>query len=305
MESLNGLVAFVRTAETLSFVAAGRLLGVSASAVGKTVARLEQTLGVRLFHRSTRRVSLTAEGTLFYERGRRILDDLQDAEAMLSHAVQAPRGRLRVSLPTIGHSFLMPILPEFSERYPEVELDLDFDDRIRDVIEDGFDVVIRSGELPDSRLMSRRLRSFRFMLCASPAYLKRNGVPQTSKDLENHKCLRFRFPTSGKLQDWALRLPAGAPEPRLPTALTCNNIEAMRSAAIGGLGIAYIPDFFVRDAIAGGALRSVLDDDLADAGQFWALWPSSRHLSPKIRVFVDFLSAKLLMSEASGQTATS
>src|SRR5882762_9554247 len=138
MDSLSGIVAFVRTAETLSFVAAGRVLGVSASAVGKNVAKLEQTMGVRLFHRSTRRVSLTAEGALFYERCRRILDDLQDAEAMLSHAAQTPRGKLRVSLPTIGYRFLLPVLPAFSALYPEIEVDLDFNDRLVDVIEEGF-----------------------------------------------------------------------------------------------------------------------------------------------------------------------
>ena len=179
MESLSGIVAFVRTAETLSFVAAGRALGVSASAVGKNVAKLEQTVGVRLLQRSTRRVNLTAEGTLFYERCRRILDDLQDAEAMLSHAAQTPRGKLRVSLPTIGYRFLLPVLPAFSALYPEVEVDLEFNDRLVDVIEEGFDAVIRSGDLPDSRLMSRRLGPFRFVLCAAPAYLEQYGVPQT------------------------------------------------------------------------------------------------------------------------------
>lgn len=179
MDSLSGLIAFVRTAETLSFVAAGRLLGVSASAVGKNVAKLEQSVGVRLFQRSTRRVSLTDEGALFYERCRRVLDDLNDAETMLSQSALTPRGKLRVSLPTIGYRFLMPILPDFAARYPEVELDLDFDDRILDVIEEGLDVVVRSGELTDSRLMSRRLRAFRFVLCASPAYLAAHGRPRT------------------------------------------------------------------------------------------------------------------------------
>jgi DNA-binding transcriptional LysR family regulator len=298
MESLSGIFAFVRTAETLSFVAAGRALGVSASAVGKNVAKLEQTVGVRLFQRSTRRVSLTEEGTLFYERCRRILDDLQDAEAMLSHAAQTPRGKLRVSLPTIGYRFLLPVLPAFSALYPEIEVDLDFNDRLVDVIEEGFDVVIRSGELPDSRLTSRRLGPFRSVLCAAPIYLEQNGTPQTPKDLENHKCIRFRFPTTGKLQEWSLDKDAADPELRLQTVLTCNNMEALQAAAIGGYGIAYMPDFLAREAIAGGTLRKLLDDRLVNTGQFWALWPSSRHLSPKLRVFVDFLSARLFIAAA-------
>lgn len=300
MDSLSGIVAFVRTAETLSFVAAGRVLGVSASAVGKNVAKLEQTMGVRLFHRSTRRVSLTAEGALFYERCRRILDDLQDAEAMLSHAAQTPRGKLRVSLPTIGYRFLLPVLPAFSALYPEIEVDLDFNDRLVDVIEEGFDAVIRSGDLPDSRLVSKRLGPFRFVLCASPSYLEQSGVPETPDDLEHHRCIRFRFPTSGKLQEWSLSNDAINLEPRLQTALTCNNMEALQAAAIGGFGIAYMPDFLVQEAIRSGALETMLDDYLVKPGQFWVLWPSSRHLSPKLRVFVDFLGARLFQTEAGG-----
>lgn len=297
MESLSGIVAFVRTAETLSFVAAGRGLGISASAVGKNVAKLEQTVGVRLFNRSTRRVSLTAEGALFYERCRRILDDLQDAEAMLSHVVQIPRGKLRVGLPTIGYRFLLPILPEFSRRYPEIEIELDFNDRLVDVIEEGFDVVIRSGELPDSRLIARRLGPFRFVLCAAPAYLERNGVPRCPEDLEHHDCIRFRFPTTGKLQEWSLSHDGKDVEPRLRTALTCNNMEALRAAAIAGFGIGYMPDFLVHEAVGSGTLRTLLDAHLVTPGQFWALWPSSRHLSPKVRAFVDYLDERLFLPE--------
>ncbi|MDR3466115.1 MAG: LysR family transcriptional regulator [Xanthobacteraceae bacterium] len=297
MDSLTGLLAFVRTAETLSFVAAGRLLGISASAVGKNVARLEQAVGVRLFQRSTRRVNLTAEGVLFYERCRRILDDLAEAEAMLSHAAQTPRGKLRVSLPTIGYRFLLPVLPEFAALYPAIELDLDFNDRIVDVIDEGLDVVIRSGDLADSRLMSRRLGEFRFVLCAAPGYLGQAGAPTTVADLARHRCIRFRFPTSGKLQDWSMRGDADAAA-RLSTVLTCNNMEALLTAAIDGFGIAYMPDFLARQAIATGALRTMLDDELVNPGQFWLLWPSGRHLSPKVRVFVDFMAERLLPAAA-------
>jgi DNA-binding transcriptional LysR family regulator len=297
MDSLSALVAFVRTAETLSFVGAGRAIGVSASAVGKSVARLEHTVGVRLFQRSTRRVRLTEEGARFYERCRRILDDLQDAEAMLSDAAGAPRGRLRVSAPTIGYRFLLPILPAFLARHPQIELELDFTDRLVDVIDEGLDVVIRSGAQSDSRLMARRLAPFRFVLCASPAYLKRHGVPRTPPELASHRCVRFRVPTTGRLQAWAL---TGGAEPRLPTALICNNMEAVHLAALGGVGLAYLPDFLARDAIAARALRTVLDDFLVNPGQFWALWPSSRQPSPRLRAFVDFLSARLVAAPDDG-----
>jgi DNA-binding transcriptional LysR family regulator len=293
MDSLNGIVSFVRTAEALSFVAAARVLGLSASAVGKNVAKLEQSIGVRLFQRSTRTVRLTAEGELFYDRCRRILDDLRDAEAMLSHAVEAPRGRLRVSLPTIGYRFLLPILPEFRKRYPEIEMDLDFNDRLVDVIEEGFDVVIRSGNLPDSNLMARQLGTFRFVLCAAPAYLKRKGTPRLPSELEHYDCLRYRFIKSGKLEDWTITADPKWSALRLPSTLTFNNMEAVLAAAIDGHGIAYMPDFLAQQAVTEGRLQLILDDYLTDRVQFWALWTSSRHLSPKIRVFVDCIATKL------------
>ncbi|PVZ10524.1 MULTISPECIES: LysR substrate-binding domain-containing protein [unclassified Pseudomonas] len=293
MDSLNGIQSFVKTAELLSFVKAARALGISASAVGKNVARLEGSLKVRLFQRSTRKVNLTAEGELFYQRCRRILDDLQDAEAMLCHAAQAPRGRLRVSLPTIGYRFLLPLMPAFRNAYPEVELEMDFNDNLVDVIEEGFDVVIRSGGLADSGLMARKLGAFRFVLCAAPGYLARKGRPLALPDLESHECLRYRFVTTGKLMDWSLSANPEITQLRLPTVLTLNNMEAVRMAAVDGHGIAYMPDFLVREALETGALETVLDAHMQDRGQFWALWPSSRHLSPKIRVFVDFIAERL------------
>ncbi|MCA8093133.1 LysR family transcriptional regulator [Burkholderia anthina] len=292
MENLNGIAAFVRTAEALSFVAAGRALGISASAVGKTIARLEQSLGVRLFNRTTRRVTLTDEGRHFYERCQRILEDFRDAEATVTASAQRPRGKLRVSLPVIGYRFLLPVLPEFRQCYPDVELDLDFNDRMVDVVEGGFDAVIRSGPLSDSSLMSRRLGPFAFVLCATPAYLAQAGTPHAPRDLEAHDCVRYCFPTTGKLQDWALAAGDGTPL-KLRTAMTCNNMEALRGAVLAGLGIGYMPDFLARDALDSGALVTVLDAYRIAPGQFSIVWPSSRQLSPKLRVFVDFLCERL------------
>ncbi len=295
MDKLTGMLAFVKTADLGSFVAAGRALELSASAVGKAVARLEQEVGVRLLQRSTRRIQLTAEGRLFHERCRRILDDLDDAQAMLSHAMEVPRGKLRVSAPIVGYHFLMPLVPDFLARYPEVELDINFSDRTIDLIDEGVDVAIRSGDLRDSRLISRPLQHFRLLLCASPGYLARCGTPAAVRDLEQHAAVRFRHPDSGKLLDWPLLpSPAAAPaEPRLRTVLACNNIEAVLGAALRGIGIACMPDFLVREALADGRLVSVLDAQMGPGGQFKALWPSSRHLSPKVRVFVDHLGAQL------------
>ncbi|WP_199084564.1 LysR substrate-binding domain-containing protein [Bosea sp. ASV33] len=293
MDSLTGLTAFVRTADLGSFVAAGRVLGLSASAVGKAVTKLEQQLGIRLFQRSTRSLRLTEEGRVFHERCRRILDDLDDARAMLARAMDVPRGRLRVSAPIVSYHLLLPVLPEFMARYPEVEVDLDFNDRLVDLIDEGVDVAIRSGDLPDSRLMVRRLRPFQLLLCAAPSYLERHGKPEWPCDLDRHLGVRFRFPNSGKIQAWPLTLPAGEPEFRPRTVLTCNNMEALRGATIAGLGIGCMPDFLARDPLAKGELHTLLDERIDAPGHFSLIWPSSRNLSPKVRVFVDFIGERL------------
>ncbi|SCW74300.1 LysR family transcriptional regulator [Ancylobacter rudongensis] len=293
MDSLSGLIAFVRTADLGSFVAAGRMLGLSASAVGKAVTKLEQQLGIRLFQRSTRSLRLTEEGRAFHERCRRILDDLDDARAMLARTTDAPRGRLRVSTPIVSYHLLLPVLPDFMTRYPEIDVDLDFNDRLVDLIDEGVDVAIRSGELPDSRLMRRTLRPFQMLLCAAPSYLERHGTPECPRDLDRHLGIRFRYPNSGKIQAWPLTLPADGPDLRTRTVLTCNNMEALRGAIIAGLGIGCMPDFLARDPLAKGELRTLLDDHIDAPGHFSLIWPSNRNLSPKVRVFVDFIGERL------------
>lgn len=211
MENLGGFVVFVQVAETRSFVAAGRALGLSASAIGKRIARLEARLNVRLFHRSTRSITLTAEGARFLERCRRVIAEIDAAEQELTQSTEAPRGRLRVSLPTIG-TLLLPVLADFMAAYPEIELDIDFSDRIVDVVDEGFDAVLRTGRPTDSRLSSRLLGHFRQHLVASPDYLERHGAPRTPADLAQHRCLHYRFPSSGKLEIWPLRAPrSGTP----------------------------------------------------------------------------------------------
>ncbi len=299
MDSLSGFTVFVQVAETRSFVAAGRLMGVSASAVGKSVARLEEKLGARLFHRSTRSITLTAEGALFLERSRRILAEIEAAEQELSRAAEAPRGRLRVSLPLVS-SLVLPVLGDFMRRYPEIELDLDFTDRMVDVIEEGFDAVVRTGEPADSRLSARRLGDFRILLVAAPAYLAQRGLPRHPADLAGHACLHYRFPNSGKLETWPLRRDESDPEPHLPTSMICNNIETRMSFALQGLGIACLPDFAIRDALADGRLLPVLGDYVERSGTFRVLWPASRHLSPKLRVLIDFLGERVFPGGGTG-----
>lgn len=292
MDSLKGFVVFVQVAQVRSFVEAGRLMGVSASAIGKRISRLEEKLGVRLFHRSTRSITLTAEGALFLARSRRILGEIEAAESELSHATAAPRGRLRISLPQVA-LLVLPVPGAFMRQYPDIELELDFNDRLVDVIEEGFDAVIRTGEPTDSRLAARRLGTFRSTVVASPQYLMHRGTPRVPSDLLHHTCLHCRFPNSGKLEPWALRLGPGEADLQLPTSMVCNNIETRVSFALQGLGIAYLPDFAIREPLATGQLQPVLADYVTRTGVVHLLWPVSRQPSPKVRALIDFLCANM------------
>lgn len=290
MDSLGSLNAFVQAADARSFTVAGRQLGVSSSAIGKAVARLEERLGVRLFHRSTRTITLTPEGSLFLERCRRIFCEIEAAELELAQTQGAPRGRLRVSMPIVG-MLMMPTLSAFMRAYPDIELDLDFSDRLVDVIDEGFDGVVRAGEVSDSRLMARVLGTFRLTLVCSPDYLARRGAPRKPEDLKTHACLHHRFATNGKLERWPLR--RGRKELELPTTAVVNTIEPLIFMAEQGLGITCLPDFAIRGQLADGSLVTVLEQHTQHQGTFRMLWPSSRYLSPKLRVFVDFMAKHL------------
>jgi DNA-binding transcriptional LysR family regulator len=291
MDSLNTLNVFVQVADARSFVGAGRVLGVSASAVGKSIVRIEERLGVRLFHRSTRSITLTAEGTLFLERCRRILAEIEAAEAELTQTVVAPRGRLKVSLPLVGEPFL-PVMAQFKKAYPDVDLDLTFSDRRVDVVEEGYDAVVRSGETPDSRLTSRRLGHYRMILVGSPDYFAERGLPQHPNELAKHSCIQFRFPNTGKLQRWPVNLSEADNDQTLPTSMVCNNLEARICFAVQGIGIAYLPDFAIKEWLELGKLVPVLED-YSQEGVFQIMWPSGKHPAPKLRVFIDFLNQHL------------
>ena len=293
MDSLGSLNAFVRAAETRSFTVAGRQLGVSSSAIGKSVARMEERLGVRLFHRSTRSITLTAEGALFLDRCRRIFSEIEAAELELSQTHEAPRGTLRVGLPLVG-MLMIPTLAAFMRTYPEIMLDLDFSDRIIDVIEEGFDAVVRFADAGDTRLMSRALGTYRRRLVAAPAYLAAKGVPKTPDDLKAHACLHHRFPTSRRFEQWPLPPEQAGVEIELPKTAVASTLEPLIYMAEQGLGIAYLPDFAIGRQLREGLLVTVLDDRTDRSGPLRVLWPSSRHLAPKLRAFVDFLAANLI-----------
>lgn len=293
MDSLSGIIAFVQVAETRSFTEAGRLLEVSSSAIGKSVARVEERLGVRLFHRSTRSVTLTSEGELFLERCKRILEELDAAQLELSQLTAAPRGKLRISLP-LQNTLILPVLAGFTRAFPEIELDVDVSDRMVDVIEEGFDAVVRTGEPMDSRLMSRKLGAFRLQLVASPQYLERQGTPLHPDDLRNHSCLLHRFPASGLIERWPVRDADSLAGPELSRTITCTTTDALNYLALDGIGIACLPDFSIKQSIKEGKLQPLLEEFNDFSGTLWMLWPSNRHASPKLRVLIDYFRDHML-----------
>lgn len=295
MDSLGALNVFVRVTETRSFTGAAGRLGVSPSAVGKAIARLEAQLGTRLFHRSTRSVALTAEGGLLLDRCRRIFAEIDALTGELSASREAPRGRLRVSFPLVG-MLLMPTLSAFMRAYPQIELDLDFTDRIVDVIEEGFDAVVRTGEVSDSRLMTRSLGAFEHRVVGSPAYFERHGTPRSPEDLAGHACLQHRYPSTGKLERWPLYRDDVFVGDGLPTAVTASTLEPLIYLAEQGQGVTCVPLFSVRAQLASGALVCVLEPFLKSTGMFRVVWPSNRLLTPKVRALVDFLAAELMIA---------
>jgi len=292
MDHVGSLNAFVCAADARSFTVAGQRLGLSSSAIGKAITRLEERLGVRLFHRSTRTITLTEEGALFLERCRRILSEIEAAEMELAQSRDAPRGKLRVSLPILN-PVTVPALCAFMRAYPEIELDLDFNDRTVDIIEEGFDVVLRAGEVSDSRLMSRMVGEFRLRLVASPDYLAQRGIPCVPEDLVKHACLHHRYATSGKLERWPLRRNGEDVDMLLPAAAVANTIEPLIAMAEQGLGIACLPENALQRQLEDGTLRTVLDEYVEHSGPFRLLWPSSRYPSPKLRAFVQFMAQNL------------
>lgn len=283
MDKLNGIEIFVALANSRSFAATAKTLGITPSAVSKSLSRLEERLGVRLFQRSTRVVSLTEEGRIYLTHCQGVIEQITLAENELAGLHSRPVGTLRVALPYVA-GYFMPVLEEFARKYPDIVLDLDFGDRISDLIAEGFDVAIRTGEPADSRLIARLLGSYRHCIVASPAYLTTNGTPNAPEDLRRHRCLHYRYPTSGRLDEWALQ---GVPH--LPHSLICNNLDALLYFAESGQGLACVPDFVVQEKLAQRRLVSVLTPFYTTQKTFRLIYASKQHITPKVRVFVDFI----------------
>jgi DNA-binding transcriptional LysR family regulator len=288
IDRMKDINVFVHVAEAKSFTAAAERIGLSRSAVGKSIVRLEDRLGVRLLQRTTRSVSLTGEGAAFHERCVRLLADLDEAEmAMLSHS-QAPRGRLRLDLPvSFGRLHVLPILNSFMHKWPEISVSASFNDRYVDLIDEGVDLAIRIGGSEDGRLMSRLLAPHRLVTCASPAYFAGRSMPQNIEQLAQHSCLAFVH--GGRPVEWRFSEYGQYRSVAISGRFAATNAEALRDATLAGYGIARLATFLISDDLRAGRLLPILQNVDADGPPIRAVYPSSRHLSPKVRTFIDEL----------------
>jgi len=293
-DRLDGVATFVQVVEAGSFALAAERMGLTRSAVGKAITRLEMRLGVRLLHRSTRSQSLTTEGEAYYERCVRALAELESAEAALDHSRVEPSGRLRVSVPeAFGHLCVAPVLLELARQYPQLQIDLSFTDRFTDLIEEGVDLAVRIGELRDSStLAARHLGTQHIVIGASPAYLSRHGTPASLDELEEHTGIAYS--RDGAVTPWDARRPGLGQQPiRIRTQISMDDIQAIAAAAVEGYGLAWLPCWLLARYVESGALVPVLDSYRVRSQEIYAVWPKVRHLRAKTRVAIDALKARI------------
>ncbi len=291
MDRLTSMAVFVRTVERGGFAAAAEELGLSPTMAGLHVKALEDRLGARLLNRTTRRHSLTEVGRQYYERCKQILADVESADAGAAQLRSAPRGRLRVTAPTsFGNHALMPAILDYLALYPEVEIDLSLNDRVVDLVDEGFEVAVRVGALEDSSLVARPLARYRLLLCASPDYLGRHGTPRQVEDLADHNCLSFVYARAGR--GWRFTGSEGVSEVAIRGRLQTNNGDALRLAALRGFGIILQPVAVVADDIASGVLVPLLTDYAAPSFPMHLVYLPDRQPTPKIRTFVDFVAGR-------------
>lgn len=284
----QGVNEFVAVADHQSFTKAANQLGLSTAHISRQIRLLETRLGTELVYRTTRRVSLTEAGNLYYQSCRPLLDGLQHAEEALGELQSTPRGRIRITAPVNwGDYHLAPVLNQFLIDYPEISLHCELTNQKLDLIHEGFDLAIRLGKLDNPQLVARQLGTRRLHTCASPSYLEKNGTPLTLSALADHECL------SGTLDYWRFRDDSGERIVKLTSRLRCNSGNALLNAAERGIGIVQLPDYYLSDALSSQRLIPVLQNCAPDDEGIWALYPPGRQLSPKVRILVDYLTNNL------------
>ena len=289
MDRLKSMTVFVEVVKAQSFSAAADKIGLSRAQVSKSVMQLEKHLGTRLLNRTTRRLSLTEIGHSYFERCKSILLEIEEIEDFASEQTSKPQGKLSISAPTsFGILHLKEALPQYIKKYPQLQISLNLADRFIDVVEEGFDLVLRIAALEDSSLIARKIAPCKRVFCASADYLKQNGTPKVPQDLAVHHCLIYS--NELKLDTWALHGPNGVESIRVNGPIIADNGDIIRSSAIAGLGIALLPTFIVGPDLCEGRLQQVLPDYCPPEISIYAVFPSHRYLSAKVRTFVDYLS---------------
>lgn len=294
MDRLTSMAVFVRAADLGSFAAAADALEMSGPMVGKHVRFLEERLGVRLLNRTTRRQSLTEAGQAYYERCRAVLSEAEAADAVATGELSEPRGRLRVTMPALlGRHCIAPLLLKLARKHPRLELDLSFGDPIADIVEAGYDLAIRTGDLDDqSGLITRRIASQRMVVCGARSYLRANGKPRSIDDLSAHQAIIYR--RSGRVRPWLFPLGDQPPREIMPSGrLRLDDMEAIADAAAQGMGLAWLPYWLVRERLNNGTLVGLFTEQPEFLYDCHALWPRSSPLPPKVRAAVDTLAAAL------------
>lgn len=292
----EALRVFLEVMQRGSFAAVARERGVAPSSISRTVAALEDELGLRLFQRTTRRLSPTEAGIVYFERVEPLMDGLEQAHHQAADLGEQPRGTLRVTAPiSFAQQALVPLLPALLERHPQLEVDLQLTDAVVDLVAERIDVAVRLGRPVDSELVARRLTTFDFVVCAAPRYLEHHGRPRRPRDLERHECLIFTM--GGPRSCWRLRRHDRTVEVRVRGRCALSNAMAVRRCATAGMGIALLPRWLVADALRSGALVELLPRYEATATDFepgvWLLYPSRRYLPLKVRTFVAFMEAQV------------
>lgn len=296
---LNAALVLVRVVQAGSFRAAGEVLGMPKTTVSRKVSELEAQLGVQLLQRTTRRLSLTDAGVAFLDEAEGAIARLEAAQEAVTELQRDPRGRLRVTTAvTIGELFLGPVLAEFLEAFPEVEVLLQLSDRAVDLVAERFDVAIRAGHLPDSSLIARRLGCSTYRVVASPAYLERHGTPQRPSDLSSHACLRFTRSGMEMRSSWPFGSGARSSEVQVSGRLVSDDFVVLRTAAEQGLGITRLPDLLVHGAIKAGRLVTLMDDQAPPPTPLHLLHPGGGRLPARTRAFIDFVQPRLTQALA-------
>lgn len=287
---LDGVAVFVGVINAGSFTAAARALGHSTSYVSKAITGLEKRLDSRLLNRTTRKISLTDAGRAYYERCSQIVIDAENAERSINQLQERPGGLLRINAPaSFGSKYLLDVLPQFMLRYPEVKLEVEFNDRLIDVVAEGYDVVIRVGEIKDSNLVARKFTSSRAVVVASPDYIKRRGCPKLAEDLTQHDCIAYSLsptPTLWNFYKGGVRTNVTV----VPRAM-CNSAEIEVAMAVQGIGITRLPFFTCEQQVASGDLQIILGDYDQIKFDVYAVYPHRQYLTAKVRAFVDFVVA--------------